>query len=432
MNLLRRDFLKKLGSVSLALLLALLWGKGVAFGHRVDPAPHSSGNIKWEQRVDKLLKVSKGDIILTAVGDMIFNREISGFKEPHYQDLYRIMRDAHIAYGNLEMSLNERPGKQRGTFNFRQGRDFAWEIAKIGISLVSLANNHALDYGPEGLKDCLRILRQSGISSAGAGSNLSQARAARGKQVYKTKFALLSFMSPGGWESTPEGPTIVRIGAPSVLIEKEDGSTEAIRAPLESDVKAMEDAIVMAKRHADIVIVALHLHWLRHYRAYGIPDKVPPNQTLVIHKAVDAGADIILGTGPHVLRGIEIYKGKPIIYSLGNFIYQWKTPEIPPIIWTRDQETHSGYEGVDPRLKGLDVREESETVVVRFTIREKKICPQIELIPVTLGIERGPLMGSPRLANDKRGKEIIELLQKLSQPYKTKITYKEWYGVVEW
>jgi len=431
MNLPKMLFSKKLGSVSLALLLVLLWGKGVGFAHRVDPAPKSSKDIKWEQRVDKLLKVSKGDIILTAVGDMIYNEEISHFTEPYYKNLYRILQDARLAYGNLEMSLNEKPELQRSTYQFRRGRDFAWEIAKIGINMVSLANNHALDYGTEGLKDCLRILRQSGFTYAGAGLNLTQARAARSKRILTTRFALLSFYSSRRIRWTnPDEPTIATIRAPSVLLEKENGKIEAIPAPVEEDVKAMEDAISVARRNADIVIVAFHFHWVSHSRAYPLPDKVPPHQTLVIHKAVDAGADIIIVTGPHVLRGIEIYKGKPVFYSIGNFVYHWKTPEkIPPLIWERHDETYTGVVDSDPRLRGVDVREESETVVVRFTIREKKI-HKIELIPVTIDAE-GPHMGDPRLANDKRGKEIIELLQNLSQRYKTKIIYREWYGLVE-
>jgi poly-gamma-glutamate capsule biosynthesis protein CapA/YwtB (metallophosphatase superfamily) len=410
-------FRKRFCSLSVIILniLIFLLGGDAYFAQKV-PNP-ASGNINWDQRVDKLLKASKGDIILTAVGDMIFNREISHFTEPHYQNLYRILKNARLAYGNLEMSLNEKPEFQIGFRDFRRGRDFAWEIAKIGIDTVSLANNHTLDYGAEGLKDCLRILRQSRVSYAGAGLNLTGARAARFRRIRRTRFALLSFYSSGYFLRTnPKEPTIATIGAPSVLIEKEDGSIEAIRAPLESDVTAMEDAISIAKRHADIVMVAFHFHWVSHSRAYPVPDKVPPNQTLVVHKAVNAGADIILGSGPHVLRGIEIYKGKPIFYSLGNFIYQYQTPpEVPDIIWQRGEQT--------------DIREEFETVVARLTIREKKIC-NIELIPVTLDME-GPHYACPRLANDKRGKEIIELLQKFSQRFKTKINYKYWYGAVE-
>ncbi len=390
-----------------------------------------SDEIDWDRRVDRLLETAKGDIVLTAVGDVIFTEEISGFTEPDFCNLYRIMQDAHIAYGNLEMSLNEKPELQRGTFQHRRGRPFGWEIAKIGINLVSLANNHQFDYGPEGLEDCMRILNQSGIRYAGAGSTSAQARAPRSMDIYKTRFSLLSFYSPGSSAGADSaGPVISTISVPSVLIEKADGDTEIIRAPLYSDVKAMEDAIIIAKRYADIVMVHFHLHWAQHYRAYPIPNTVPPNQTTLIHRAVDAGADIVLGNGPHVLRAIEIYKGKPIFYSLGNFIYQWKTPDkIPAIVWSRDQETLSGYEGIDRSLRGLDPPEETETILARITVRDKKI-HKIEIIPVILNVT-GPRMGSPRLANDGRARQIIGYMQKLSEPYNTRITYKDWYGVVQ-
>ena len=432
MNLRKIAFPRKFSSAALTLLTVLLWVLGPGFTLGSNDGPLAAEDIDWKQRVDKLLKVSQeGDIILTAVGDMIYNEEISHFTEPHYKNLYRILQDSRLAYGNLEMSLNEKPELQRSLYQFGRGRDFAWEIAKLGINMVSLANNHALDYGTEGLKDCLRILRTSGFTHAGGGLNLVQARAGRSKRVWKTRFALLSFYSSSyGGRTNPDEPSIATIRAPSILLEKEGGKSEAIRAPIEGDVKAMEDAIRVAKRNADIVIVAFHLHWVSHSRADGIPDKVPPHQTQVIHRAVDAGADIIIGTGPHVLRGIEIYQDKPIFYSIGNFVYHWKTPEkIPQIVFEREDETYSGVVGSDPSLRSIDVREECDTVLVRITIRDKNI-HQIELIPA-ITEDRGPHMGDPRLVNDKRGREIIEVLQKLSQPYGTKISFKEWYGVVE-
>lgn len=419
---------QRLSRVAL-ILLAFAWGSASGMGHLVYGA--RAGDIDWSRRIDELLKTEKGDIIVTAVGDMIFTREISGYEEPEYQNLYRIMQDAHLAYGNLEMSLNDKPEEQKRTYDFRREREFAWEIAKIGINLVSLGNNHQLDYGPEGLKDCLKILKRSGIGFAGAGLNPQEAGAPDKRQIYMTKFAFLSNYSPRRkMNPAPGEPVIATVFAPKVLIEQEDGSTKEIHAPVEEDVKAMEDRIVIAKRNADIVMVHFHVHWVEHARAYGIPDTVPPNQRLVFHKAIDAGADIVVGNGPHVLRGIEIYKGKPILYSQGNFIYQWKTPhKIPPIVFSRDQESLSGYEDIKPELRGLDPKEETETYLARFTIRKKKI-HKIELIPVTLQVT-GDRMGSPRLADEGRGKEIIELLQKLSEKYKTQIDMKDWYGVIE-
>ncbi len=402
----RRAFLQQVQAAAMgAVAMRLEEGFG-----RVPPLQ----GIDWDGRVDSLLaEKSPDDIVLTAVGDMIFNREITGFEEPGYRNLYRIMREANIAFGNLEMSLNEQPDRQRGHYNFRRESEFAWEIAKIGINLVGLANNHALDYDQEGLADCLRILRTHGISAAGAGMDLASARAARGKTVQKTDFALLSYLSSGA-RSSSEGPTIATIQVPEVFLEYDD-SVEAVKAPLKSDVEAMEDAISLAKRDADFVMVAYHFHWVQHSRAYPTPDTVPPHQRLVVHKALDAGADVVLGSGPHVLRGIELYKGKPIFYSLGNFIYQYKTDDIPPIVWQRDQQQ--------------DIPEEFETVVPRLTVTDKKI-RKIELIPVTLDME-GPRYGCPTLASDQRGREIIQSIRDLSKPYQTEISSRDWYGVIE-
>ncbi|MBN1221823.1 MAG: CapA family protein [Candidatus Aminicenantes bacterium] len=429
MRLSKRSFLSLLGRVTLIIFIMPL-SVEIGLSYPVDDS-YRSEDINWDERIDKLLEVEKGDIIVTAVGDMIFTREISGYEEPEYQNIYRVMQDAHIAYGNLEMSLNEKPEEQRGTYDFRRERDFAWEIAKIGINLVSLGNNHQFDYGPEGLKDCLKILKRSGIGFAGAGLNPQEAVAPDKRQIYMTKFAFLSnYSASWGVKHSSEGPVIATIYAPEVLIEQENGTTKTIRAPVEEDVKAMEDRIVLAKRHADFVMVHFHVHWVEHARAYDLPDKVPPNQTPVFHRAIDAGADVILGNGPHVLRGIEIYKGKPILYSQGNFIYQWKTPnKIPAIVFSRDQESLSGYEDTAPSLRGQDPREEAETFLARFTIRKKKV-HRIDLIPVTLHVA-GERMGSPRLADNKRGREIIELLQTLSKKYGTRITHKDWYGIID-
>lgn len=401
----RRDVLKTAERFVVATSMALAFPQS-ALGQR---------RAQWDDRVNALLNSDEaGDIIITALGDMIWNRELTHFKEQDYRNLYRILQEAEITYGNLEMSLNERPDLQRGLYNYRKGREFGWEIAKLGVNLVSLGNNHALDYGVEGLKETLNILGKSGIAQAGGGFDLHEARDHAELQFDRTRISLLSYYSSEGARSDDGGPTIATINAPSVMIEGQNGTSEAEVAPRENDVTAMEDAIRRAKAHTDIVMVHYHLHWVSHSRAYPIPDQVPPNQRPMIHRAIDAGADVIFGNGPHVLRGIEIYKGRPIFYSLGNFIYQYKTAEIPPVIWTRDQQQ--------------DIQEEFQTIVPRLAVRDKKIV-KIQLIPCTLEMT-GARTGCPKLADDGRGKEIINLVSRLSEPYETSIQYNDWYGEI--
>ena len=216
---------------------------------------------------------------------------------------------------------------------------------------------------------------------------------------------------------------------PAVILAVRDGKVEKVEGPLESDVKAMEDDIVLARRRNDLLLVSLHNHDVTHHRAYGIQDTTPPNEQIMFRRAIEAGADMVIGTGPHVLRGIELHQGRPIFYSLGDFIYQYRTPERIPadVIHQRDIEM--------PRPANVSVfdrresREVLESVMVRMTMNQGKL-KRIQLLPVTIDDE-GPLYGVPRLASTKRGGEIIALMQKLSAPYGTKILSKGWYAEVQ-
>lgn len=403
------------------------------YNRRIHP-PQPIEKVDWEARVTGLLREEPGDIIITCVGDMIFNEQISGRREPERRQLLRIMQEADIAYGNLEFSINDRPELQRPFYNFRTPLEFAWEVAAVGINLVSMANNHALDFGPEGLAECLKALDHAGIAHAGAGLTLAAAHEPATKKVQsqKTALATLSYMRywTMKYRSRDAGsPSLATIDPAEILVAGADGKVEAVEGLLAGDVSRMEDDIVLAKRHNDIVMVALHNHDLSHHRAYGIQDATPANDQVMYRRAIDAGADMVIGSGPHVLRAIEIYKGKPIFFSLSNFIYQYRTPDKIPVdlIHQRDGEIAR-----PANVSVWDRRDQPQTfegVMLRLTVN-KETLKRIELIPFTIDDE-GPLYGVPRLANDKRGKEIIDTLRRLSLPAGTKIASKGWYAEVE-
>jgi len=206
------NLLKRLGAVFVA-AIGLQWAAGSALAqapaqrtmtwdqsrsvyNRQIHTPEPAENVNWEARVTALLKEEPGDVVITAVGDMIFNQQISNLPEPYHKQLFRIMQEADVAYGNLEFSLNDHPELQRPFYNFRAPIEFRWEVAAIGINLVSMANNHALDFGQEGLKECLRALDLTQITHAGAGLTLAAAHepGTMDVQSQKTNFALLSYM----------------------------------------------------------------------------------------------------------------------------------------------------------------------------------------------------------------------------------------------
>lgn len=403
------------------------------YNRLVQPLPRPE-KIDWPARIDRLLREQDGDVIITAVGDMIFNEQISNLKRPEHAQLLRIMQEADIAYGNLEFSINDHPELQRPFYNFRAPTQFAWEVAAIGINLVSLSNNHALDFGPQGLADCLRALDRANIAHAGAGLNLAAAHAPASMKVQsrRTDFALLNYMRYWTMKYRSQdasAPSLSTIDPATILVATDDGGSVAVEGLLESDVKTMEDDIVLAKRHHQVVMVALHNHDLSHHRAYGIQDHTPRNEQIMYRRAIDAGADMVLGSGPHMLRAIEMYKGKPIFYSLSNFIYQYRTPERIPVdlIHQRDGEMERPSNVSVWDRRDLDIIFQS--VLLRLTVNAEKL-KRIELIPVTIDVE-GELYGVPRLASDQRGREIIACLRRLSEAVGTRIVDKGWYAEVE-
>lgn len=399
---------------------------------RLKPEPPPE-RIDWSARLDELLKKEPGDLVLTAVGDMIFNEPLTHLADPARAGIFRILQEADVAYGNMEFSLNDRPDLQRPFYNFRAPAAFRWELARTGINLVSLANNHALDFGPEGLRECLRALDHTNITYAGAGATLAEARALGRLELagHKGTVGLLSYMRY--WTAKyrskdPGAPSLATIDPAAILVARE-GRVETVEGPLAADVKAMEDDILLARRRAGLLLVALHNHDVTHHRAHGIQDTTPPNDQIMFRRAVEAGADLVLGTGPHVLRGIEVFQGRPIFYSLGDFIYQYRTPDRIPVdlLHQRDIEmpTAPGQSVWDRR----DSQEVLETVLVRMTVNQGRL-KRIQLLPVTLDDE-GPLFGAPRLAGTQRGAEILARMQKLSAPYGTKLLDRGWYAEVQ-
>ena len=163
---------------------------------------------------------------------------------------------------------------------------------------VSLANNHVLDFGPEALLDTIALLDNNGIAHAGAGADEEQARQGALLSVNGLKVALLAYTRPApDWEypQWAAGP-----GKPGTVFYRD-------REKMLADVAG-------ARFAADIVIVSMH--WGNEYTY-----QVSAEQKELGRLLIDAGADLVLGHHPHAPQGIELYRGKPIVYSLGNFLF---------------------------------------------------------------------------------------------------------------
>lgn len=232
-----------------------------------------------------------GDIMLAGSGEKTFRR--LGYDYP-FAATAKTLRQGDIVIGNLEapvaLSGEEFIAKK---FRFRQSVKTAPALKSAGFTHLSLANNHILDFGAEGLRQTLEALGRQGLAFSGAGQDLATARRAWLTEVKGVHIAFLSYS----------------------LIYPEEFFAGNGRAGTAPGYPAFFIAdITEAKKTADYVIVSFH------WGGEGL-DTPKPYQLAVGHKAIDAGADIVIGHHPHVLQGIEYYRRGVIFYSLGNFAF---------------------------------------------------------------------------------------------------------------
>ncbi len=275
-------------------------------------------------------------VTLAAVGDIL--PEPSWIASPpSLANLLSGVRDplfaADLAFANLETPLTNSPyptphksetsiALKRDWIFKAQRSDAAMGLAGGGINIVSLANNHTLDYQADGLRDTIRKLESAGVMWCGVGETARAALAPRYVTVGEVTFA---FIAGAHSSSTPPG----FFAAPGKF-----GVASANNLPL------LLSAVRQARAKADVVAVSLH---------WGVEMKPFPEkwQRAMAHRIIDAGADVIIGHHPHVLQGVERYKGKIILYSLGNFVF-----DSSPTSW----QSAIAFIAFDPLSRNLSLK----------------------------------------------------------------------------
>jgi poly-gamma-glutamate capsule biosynthesis protein CapA/YwtB (metallophosphatase superfamily) len=186
-------------------------------------------------------------------------------------------------------------------------------IRRAGFHAVTMAGNHIADCGAPGIADTCAALDAAGIAHCGAGRDLASARAPAFIGHAGFRVALLSYNCVGPEDSWA---TASRAGCAAVRVDTADGSPISPRAPLQTpDEQSLADMAADIRRvreSVQCVVVALHKGIVH------TPAKLAPYERAVAHAAIDAGADIVVGHHAHIVRGVELYRGKPIFHGLGN------------------------------------------------------------------------------------------------------------------
>lgn len=272
---------------------------------------------------------------LVLTGDILPTRDLSEVADDVRQALGFIRR-GDLAIGNFEMPLTDRGHPVEKLLNIRADPSIARGLPVLGLDLVTLANNHAADYGCEGLAQTAAILRECGLRVIGTGKNLAEAMRPAILSAGEARVGVIAFscLLPPGMAAAAGRPGISPIHIhTSYRIDpyyqmEEPGDLAAVKVgttPDEADLQAALAVIGDLKRKCDLLVVTIH--W-----GFGSGQDLAEYQLPLARRLIDAGADVIHGHHPHAIHPVGFYKGKPILFSLGTLVGQQVFLEAAPAI----------------------------------------------------------------------------------------------------
>lgn len=403
---------------------------------------------------------------------------------PGFDQVLRIVRDADFSLANFEGTAFDVASKHFAVNElgamYPSDTTAPWDIKNMGVRMVTVANNHGVDYGGESLRESLRLLRAAGLPYAGAGDNLREARAATVVTTSKGRVAVvatagtfkLNFEAadargalaarPG--ISTVRTTTFQRVTAREMaLLQQLQAQRSAKRgAPDDTgqpreilvldqlyrlgdtpgqsyrinqfDLRDILQAVHTAKEHSDFTIFTIHAH----QSDTGDDDINPvPADYLIslFHSVVDAGADVVAGHGNHLIRGIEIYKGKPIFYGLASFVFSGRPagitagsePRLIPAVAPRPSQPSDL--SIRPLPGGGPPLTMWESFFATTTWAGGKL-EEIRIYPIDLDAAGTKPKGVPAFAAPPLGAKILGELQRDSAPFGTRIVIEDGIGVI--
>ena len=428
--------------------------------------------------VPGLAQQSAQEFALALTGDSIITRRLSVYSEPAFTRIIELVRSADAAFTNLEMLFHDyepyASAASGGTY-MRAEPALMKEIVWAGFDMVSRANNHSGDYGVLGMNLTTKYVAEAGVVQAGVGQSLAEAREAKFLETPKGRVALISVASTFPDSSragrtrgdmparpglnplrfttittvTPARLATLREIASEISGRPAQGAGDALTfmgtrfvagpvpgvrtEPMKVDLDEIAAVVRNASGLSDYTVVSIHAH-------EGGRDRTLPADFLVTfaRAMVDAGADLFVGHGPHVLRGVEIYRGKPIFYSLGDFIFQNET-----LLRLPSENYEALGLGATAHVNDFnDARYDFdkagfpadrliwEAVVAVPRFRGDRLI-ELALHPITLGFgNTRSVRGRPLFAEGELGQKILGDLVRLSAPMGTTITIRNGVGYV--
>jgi poly-gamma-glutamate capsule biosynthesis protein CapA/YwtB (metallophosphatase superfamily) len=331
-----------------------------------------------------------------------------------FDNVRDVLKKGDISFCQLEINLSRKGSPlPQARLAMQADRDkTARSFKNAGFNVISFAGNHCLDWGIESFADTIDALKEQQIRVVGVGKNISEARVPAIFESKGTKVALLAYNTilPQGYWAEPDRPGCAPMRAFTFYEQVEhDQPGTACRTHTfanRSDLKAMVDDIHKAKAKADVVV--LSMHWGIHF----VPAVIADYQREMAYAAIDAGADIILGHHAHILKGIEVYKGKAIFYSLCNFAL-----DLAPAKEMLDRPRHKEIMTLnpdwvpDPEYPTYYMPKDSrKTMLVKCTISGGKI-ERVSFLPTMINKKSQPEILA---SSDERFNDVLSYVKEIT------------------
>lgn len=315
-------------------------------------------------------------ITIAAVGDIMLGHRAEPYllKEgPGYPfvNVLPVLRQAQLVVGNLESPVSRRgTAVENKQFTLRVGPVAVEALKAAGIGVVTLANNHILDFGPQALQDTLAILGENGILFSGAGMDLDDARS---PALIRSNGRTLAFLS---YSLTFPLEFYASAGRPGTA----PGYKEYVRRDIER-----------VRSQADLVIVSFH--W-----GAELMTTAKDYQKDLGRKAIDWGADLVLGHHPHILQELEVYRGRLIAYSLGNFVF------------------------------GSESDKTNTSIILLCTFKGKTLA-RVEAVPLDVNNYR--VAYQPRILAGSKADALLGEINAASLKFRTQLTVRDGRGIID-
>lgn len=331
--------------------------------------------------------------------------------EAYSEHVRSTLASADLRFAQVERVYSERGALQlhSGGAHSRVKPHMAAIFDQCGFDVVSVASNHAMDWGPDALLDSIELFRQKGIATVGAGRNLREARAPAFVERNAVKVAFLGYCSVlrDGYAAQPEQPGVAPLRAHTYYrpFDYQAGvPPRTVTVPYEEDLEGMVADITAAKQSAHAVVVSLH--WGIHF----IPRLIADYQTTVAKAAFAAGADVILGHHAHVPKAIGVYDGKVCFYSLSNFMMSSSAKS------GRSAAQFEQRYGVklDPNYPHLPYGEDAKRSLIAKVVFSPGGAKKVSFLPVLIDRQLRP---EPLHQRDTRFADAVKFMEWVSEDF---------------